>query len=186
MKKILFAALALTMLATVCLSQAAFAENFVEVDRTERNIAYLDTDSIKDNGGYLTAVTKIILRTPEERAKFKERSGLDAQRIANLTLALEEVFVNICRYAYPEVDGTATLSCGTSGDQFVVELVDHGQPFDPASVPEPELGAELDACPVGGLGWFLAQRLVDALEYRRDDGRNLIRLIIHQRQGQPT
>ena len=59
MKKILFAALALTMLATVCLSQAAFAENFVEVDRTERNIAYIDTDSIKDNGGYLTAVTKI-------------------------------------------------------------------------------------------------------------------------------
>ena len=81
MKKILFAALALTMLATVCLSQAAFAENFVEVDRTERNIAYLDTDSIKDNGGYLTAVTKIILRTPEERAKFKERSGLDAHYI---------------------------------------------------------------------------------------------------------
>ena len=81
MKKILFAALALTMLATVCLSQAAFAENFVEVDRTERNIAYLDTDSIKDNGGYLTAVTKIILRTPEERAKFKERSGLDAHYV---------------------------------------------------------------------------------------------------------
>ena len=81
MKKILFAALALTMLATVCLSQAAFAENFVEVDRTERNIAYLDTDSVKDNGGYLTAVTKIILRTPEERAKFKERSGLDAHYV---------------------------------------------------------------------------------------------------------
>lgn len=78
MKKILFAALALTMLATICLSQAAFAENFVEVDRTERNIAYIDVDSIRDEGGYLTATTKIVLRTPEAKAKFKERSGTDA------------------------------------------------------------------------------------------------------------
>ncbi len=78
MKKILFAALILTLLATVCLSQAAFAENFAEVERTERNIAYLDTDSVKDEGDYLTAVTKITLRTPEERAKFKERCGVDA------------------------------------------------------------------------------------------------------------
>ena len=72
MKKILFAALALTMLATVCLSQAAFAENFVEVDRTERNIAYLDTDSIKDNGGYLTAVTKI--KKPAHLWTFSRKS----------------------------------------------------------------------------------------------------------------
>jgi len=81
MKKILFAELILIMIATVCLSEAAYAENFTEVDRTEKNIAYLDIDSIKDNGGYLTAVTKIVLRTPEEREKFKERSGLDAHYI---------------------------------------------------------------------------------------------------------
>ncbi len=140
------------------------------------------------NGTSITrpAVLASLPDLQDEMASCAARSGLDAQRIANLTLALEEVFVNICRYAYPEVDGSTTLRCGSTGDQFMVELVDHGQPFDPASVPEPELGAELDARPVGGLGWFLAHRLVDALEYRRDDGRNLIRLIMHQRQGQPT
>lgn len=52
-------------------------ENFVEADRTERNIAYLDIDSAKDNGSYITALTKIVIRTPEERAKFKGKSGID-------------------------------------------------------------------------------------------------------------
>lgn len=111
------------------------------------------------------------------------RSGLDAQRTTNLALALEEVFVNICRYAYPEVDGLVTLSCGATGDDFIVELIDDGQPFDPSIIAEPDLGADLNARPIGGLGWFLARRLVDQLEYRRDDGRNLIRLTMHRRQG---
>ena len=43
MNKIFFAALILMVLATICLSQAAFAESFTEVERTERNIVYLDT-----------------------------------------------------------------------------------------------------------------------------------------------
>lgn len=81
MKKILCAVIALAMFATVCMSQAAFAENYVEVDRTDRNIAYLDMDSIKDAGDYITAVTKITLRSPEERAKLKERAGVEAHYI---------------------------------------------------------------------------------------------------------
>lgn len=70
--------IAAAALSVACFSGAACAENFVEADRTDRNIAYIDVDSIKDNGSYITAVSKVVIRTPEERARFKEKSGLDA------------------------------------------------------------------------------------------------------------
>ena len=70
----LCAALAIVL----CASAAAFAENYVEIDRHGPNIVYIDTDSITDAGSYVLANTKVEIRTKEAREKFKERSGVDA------------------------------------------------------------------------------------------------------------
>ena len=64
----------------LCASAAAFAENYVEMDRSGTNVIYIDTDSIVDEGSYIIANTKVDIRTKEARDKFKERSGVDAQR----------------------------------------------------------------------------------------------------------
>lgn len=69
---------AAVMMLLLCVCGSAFAENFTEVDRTEMNVAYVDMDSLKDEGSYVTAVSKITIRTPEGRARFKEKSGIDA------------------------------------------------------------------------------------------------------------
>ena len=73
----LCAALAIVL----CASAAAFAENYVEIDRHGPNIVYIDTDSITDAGSYVLANTKVEIRTKEAREKFKERSGVDAHRL---------------------------------------------------------------------------------------------------------
>lgn len=70
----IFAALALVL----CASASAFAENYVEIDRHGPNIVYIDTDSIVDEGSYVTAVSKVAIRTKEAREQFKERSGVEA------------------------------------------------------------------------------------------------------------
>ena len=62
----------------LCASAAAFAENYVEMDRSGTNVIYIDTDSIVDEGSYIIANTKVDIRTKEARDKFKERSGVDA------------------------------------------------------------------------------------------------------------
>ena len=59
----------------LCASAAAFAENYVEMDRSGTNVIYIDTDSIVDEGSYIIANTKVDIRTKEARDKFKERSG---------------------------------------------------------------------------------------------------------------
>jgi anti-sigma regulatory factor (Ser/Thr protein kinase) len=113
------------------------------------------------------------------------REGLEPERAANLALAVEEVFVNICRYAYPDGAGEATLVCAASADDFTVEITDDGRAFDPSELPEPNLSEDLDARPVGGLGWYLVRRMVDDLQYHRDDDRNVVQLIMHRRRGGP-
>ncbi|MDO5114868.1 MAG: hypothetical protein Q4D58_02085 [Synergistaceae bacterium] len=119
MRKLLLAVLALTLFATLCLSQAAFAENFVEVDRTERNIAYLDTDSIKDEGGYVTAISKITIRSAEARAKFKERSGVEAHyfilTFAYNKAAKEDQLLDAKSYYGYEVTGSETRVFSADG-----------------------------------------------------------------------
>lgn len=106
-------------------------------------------------------------------------SGLDAASASRLALALEEVFVDICHYGYPEdAPGTIELRAWTEDDRFVLEIVDQGQPFDGQSLPDPDIAASLEERPIGGLGWFLVRRMVSALEYQRRDGHNVTRLVM--------
>ena len=104
--------------------------------------------------------------------------GLEARRAGMLALALEEIFVNICHYAYPDTPGPVVLNCRSDGDRLVVEVVDHGRPFDLSAISEPDLAADIDARPVGGLGWFLVRQVADELECFRADGRNVVRLTL--------
>lgn len=104
--------------------------------------------------------------------------GLEAPRAGMLALALEEIFVNICHYAYPDTPGPVVLNCRGEGDRLVVEIVDHGRPFDLAAIAEPDLAADVETRPVGGLGWFLVRQVADELDCFREDGRNVVRLTV--------
>lgn len=107
-------------------------------------------------------------------------SGLAQKRVGMLAMAFEEVFVNICHYAYPAGPGSVTLRCREAGGQFVVEVVDEGIAFDAALIGEPDLQAGVDDRKIGGLGWFLVRRVADRLDCFRQDGRNVVRLALNR------
>lgn len=118
----------------------------------------------------------------EARAFLKslaEQAGLDARLIARLGLALEEVFVNVCHYAYPpDRPGEIELRISADRDCFILDVLDDGQPFEPETLLEPDLSAPLAQRPIGGLGWFLTRQMVSELRCRREQGRNLVSLIM--------
>lgn len=114
-----------------------------------------------------------------------EQAGLDPRLGGRLALALEEVFVNVCHYAYPpDRPGEIELRIQPSTERFVLDVLDDGQPFDPASLREPDLTATLEQRAVGGLGWFLVHRMVSELICRREQGRNLVSLIMCRSQDE--
>ena len=136
----------------------------------------------------MNAVTRRLPATveqlPEAQAFLKsgiEQAGLDPRLGGRLALALEEVFVNVCHYAYPPGQpGEIELRIAPSAERFVLDVLDDGQPFDPANLPEPDLAATLEQRTVGGLGWFLVRQMVTELSCRREQGRNLVSLIMCQ------
>ena len=114
------------------------------------------------------------------------RQGFSGERIVQIQLALEEVLVNIFKYAYKGGDGEAEISCSLEeGDRFVMEIVDWGTPFDMAASPDPDITLDLDERKAGGLGIFFAKHLMDDVRYRRDGGQNILSLaIMKEKKGE--
>lgn len=103
-------------------------------------------------------------------------SGLPQKKIYALTLTLEEAFVNICSYAYPDGEGDAEITCGEDGDVFVLEIADSGSPFDVLSLPDPDTSLGIMERKIGGLGVHFIRTLSDKVSYRRENGRNVLRM----------
>lgn len=113
----------------------------------------------------------------EDRA---EQFDLDTKKKFGLLIAIEEAFVNVCHYAYPEGKGTATISVGTDKETFVVEIADQGAPFDVLSLPDPDITADIMDREIGGLGVFFIRKLTNDVSYRREEGKNILRMVLHK------
>lgn len=111
-----------------------------------------------------------------------DRFGLDAEKKFGLLIAVEEAFVNICNYAYPGVSGDVDLICSAEGDAFVLEIADTGSPFDVLTLPDPDITLGLDDRGSGGLGVYFIRKLTDTVSYRRENGRNILRLTFRRKR----
>ena len=93
-------------------------------------------------------------------------AGFDDRGVYNIQLATDEAASNIMEHAYEgSSDGVLEISCGMDGNSIRVVLVDHGEPFDPADVPPPDLTADLADRKIGGLGIYLMRKLMDEVHY---------------------
>ena len=94
----------------------------------------------------------------------------DEDQIFHVQVAVDEACSNIIEHAYgPDHSGQVTLTCCVAGQgDLVITIHDHGRPFDPATVPDPPIGAELDNLPEGGLGLYFMRKLMDQVTFRFD------------------
>ena len=114
----------------------------------------------------------MVIRFISERL---EAAGCSMKQQAQMTIAAEEVFVNIARYAYDNRSGGATVRISV-GDDIVVEFEDSGKPYNPIDKSDPDITASVDNREVGGLGVFMVKKLMDSVEYRREKGKNVLTL----------
>ena len=106
-----------------------------------------------------------------------KKLGFDAQKLNRMHLTSEEALVNIINYAYPDKHGNIEITYEVKEDmRFVVEIIDWGIPFDPLSLPKPDVEAPLEKRRVGGLGIYLIRTIMDEVSYRRDQDRNILTL----------
>lgn len=75
-----------------------------------------------------------------------------------IDVALEELFVNIAHYAYPDSTGEATIRACVSSDCAEITLIDSGIPYDPLAKPDPDITLNAQDRPIGGLGMYRRKR----------------------------
>jgi serine/threonine-protein kinase RsbW len=97
-------------------------------------------------------------------------ASLPEARLGELDLLIEEIFMNVCRHAYPDGrQGVVTLTYSVSAPgELSVEVADQGAEFNPLRAPAPDLTLNLESRPIGGLGIFLVKALASSMTYRRD------------------
>ena len=93
-----------------------------------------------------------------------------------LRLSIEEAVENVVRYAYD--GGIGWLEADIHFDQdallLTIELRDAGTPFNPLEKEDPDLTKCAEEREVGGLGIFLCKKMMDSIEYRYEDGNNVL------------
>ncbi len=91
-----------------------------------------------------------------------------------IEVSLEELFVNISHYAYPEGNGWTEIHVGVEGGVMELTLIDGGIPFDPLAKPDPDVTLLAEDRQIGGLGIYMVKQKMDDIEYERKDGKNVL------------
>ena len=93
-----------------------------------------------------------------------------------ISVAVEEIFVNIAMYAYAPVAGEVTVICTVNPEPLSVTMtfIDGGRPFNPLMNEAPNTLLPLEARPVGGLGMHIVKKYMDSVSYTCKDSRNIL------------
>ena len=98
-----------------------------------------------------------------------------------INVAIDELFGNIASYAYAPGTGGATVRFDFDAAARVVSItfLDSGVPFDPLSIADPNVSASAEERGVGGLGIYLVKKTMDKVDYRYEDGKNILTIQKH-------
>ncbi len=99
--------------------------------------------------------------------------------IYQLTLALDEIITNTLNYGYQHPGMHEIEVTVETQEQFVrLEVRDNAEPFNPlVNVPLPELNKSPLERRVGGLGVHIVRMLMDTVDYRYENGRNILSMV---------
>jgi anti-sigma regulatory factor (Ser/Thr protein kinase) len=104
-------------------------------------------------------------------------NGINEDVCFEVRLALEEAVSNTIKYGYEDDQvHMIHVRAGMEDQRFLLEIEDDGKAFNPLEKPDPDLSLPVDKKPIGGLGIYLMRSLMDHVDYRRNGGRNLLRL----------
>ncbi len=111
----------------------------------------------------------------DERLEAAECS-MKAQ--TQIDVAVEEIYVNICNYAYKDQGGEGDAKVNMKITDGVAEIVfeDSGIQYDPLANEEPDITLSAEEREIGGLGIFITKKTMDEVLYDYKDGKNALTL----------
>jgi serine/threonine-protein kinase RsbW len=96
------------------------------------------------------------------------RFQADAGTIYKIQLAVDEASTNVINYAYGGESGPLKIVLELAGENILITIIDKGKPFDPTTIPLPDVSSDLEDRKIGGLGIFFMRQLMDDISYSFD------------------
>lgn len=98
---------------------------------------------------------------------------LPPDAVADMQVALDEILSNTLRNGFSDgLPHRVEVLLSVDSQTLSAEIEDDCAPFDPLSVPPPDLRGSLHERQVGGLGIHFVRSLMSEVTYRREQGRN--------------
>ena len=115
-----------------------------------------------------------VIETTDE---FCKAHGIAQPIINNVNISLDELLSNTIHYGYSDsVIHQIKIRIRYLNPTLTIELIDDGVAFDPTSYPPPDVDTPLLERQKGGLGIFFVHRLMDSVDYIREDDKNIVRI----------
>lgn len=107
-----------------------------------------------------------------------EEFNLGAALTGSMNLAMEEAVSNVVLYAYPagEINHTIEIIFCKNSDHIKFTIIDRGAAFDPTAKKDADITLSAEDRGIGGLGIFMVKQIMDTVEYRRIEDKNVLSL----------
>ncbi|MGF1506001.1 MAG: anti-sigma factor antagonist [Anaerolineae bacterium] len=93
-------------------------------------------------------------------------------------MSVDEACTNVIEHAHGEEDsGSIHIRCIIEHGLCTIEIIDTGRPFEPESVPEPQISPDVEQLQPGGLGLHLMRKFMDEVSFTFEPGRNILKLV---------
>lgn len=106
-----------------------------------------------------------------------DKIGCPMKAVMQITVCVEEMFVNVASYAYVGGDGGVLLAVDDEQGAVSVTLTDHGIPFDPLAKEDPDITLSAEERGIGGLGIFMVKKSMDEVHYERKGDANVFTMV---------
>ena len=122
------------------------------------------------------AEIKNILVIAEGIEGFLLDVGVSQEVLPDIQLAVDEAVTNIIMHGYAGKPGTIALKIAVDAGVVRIKIRDRAPAFNPLTIKEPDLSADLADRVVGGMGIYLIRKVMDAVSYEYVDGENVLRM----------
>lgn len=84
-----------------------------------------------------------------------------------INIVIDEIFGNICHYAYKDSVGAVTVrvESGNTPKAVFLTFTDNGVPYNPLDTEDPDITSSSEERKIGGLGIYLVKKNMDEMKY---------------------
>ena len=99
---------------------------------------------------------------------------LNPKFMPKIDLVVEEIFINIVKYAYSDEVGDVDIEVKATDNKVVISFEDTGVAFNPLEIEEADVTLPIEEREIGGLGIYMVRKIMDNVEYMHKENKNVL------------